>query len=77
MFATTVRFMKHQLGHPARLNALLATDPALGYALELPPLSVPTASLAGTNGDQQAGTPNPASCAAGHGSMANTRVMPS
>ena len=44
MFATTVRFIKHQLGHPARLNALLATDPALGYALELPP-SVSTDSI--------------------------------
>lgn len=44
MFATTVRFIKHQLGHPARLNALLDTGPALGYALELPP-SVSTDSI--------------------------------
>ena len=44
MLTTAVRFIQHQLGHPARLHALLATAPALGYALEIPP-SVSTASI--------------------------------
>lgn len=44
MLTTALRFIQHQLGHPARLHALLATDPVLGYALELPP-SVSTASI--------------------------------
>ncbi|MDD9212845.1 DUF6685 family protein [Aeromonas taiwanensis] len=44
MLTTAVRFIQHQLGHPARLHALLATDPALGYDLELLP-SVSTDSI--------------------------------
>ena len=44
MLTTAVRFIQHQLGHPARLHALLATAPALGYPLELP-LSVSAASI--------------------------------
>ncbi|EHI50305.1 hypothetical protein WH06_22765 [Aeromonas salmonicida subsp. salmonicida] len=44
MLTTAVRFIQHQLGHPARLHALLATAPALGYPLKLP-LSVSTASI--------------------------------
>ena len=44
MLTAAVRFIQHQLGRPARLHALLATDPALGYTLELPP-SVSTASM--------------------------------
>lgn len=44
MLTTAVHFIQHQLGQPARLHALLATDPALGYALELSP-SVSTASI--------------------------------
>lgn len=44
MLTTAVRFIQHQLGHPARLHALLATAPALGYALDIPP-SVSAASI--------------------------------
>lgn len=29
MLTTAVRFIQHQLGHPARLHALLATDPGV------------------------------------------------
>ena len=37
MLTTAVRFIQHQLGHPASLNALLDTTLDLGYGLELPP----------------------------------------
>lgn len=36
MLTSAVRFIQHQLGHPARLHALLATTSDLGYSLELP-----------------------------------------
>ncbi|MFR9719074.1 DUF6685 family protein [Aeromonas diversa] len=37
MLTTAVRYIQHLLGHPARLHAMLAKDPALGYAIELLP----------------------------------------
>ena len=36
MLSAAVRYIQHQLGHPARLNALLATTSDLGYSLALP-----------------------------------------